>query len=45
MHAYSKKLTLGICSRRQMDSQSNFCYNCYSNNSCNLNQGEINSRD
>ncbi len=33
MHAYSKKLTLGICSRRQLDSQSNFCNNCYFNNS------------
>ena len=32
MHAYSKKLTLDICSMRQMDSQSNFCNNCYSNN-------------
>ena len=24
MHAYSKKLTLGICSKRQLESQSNF---------------------
>ena len=33
MHAHSKKLTLGICSRRQLDSQSNFCNNGYFNNS------------
>ncbi len=34
MHAYSKKLTLDICSRRQLVSQSSFCNNCYSN-TCN----------